>query len=299
MKLIALPLLMFMIALNTYSQNNDCPTAIHITEFPISGTWCFDDTPEVVYSILSTTPIYGCYNCIVDAIWFTWTTGNDPGQVYFDIDSDLCYFPPSTCGIMASGYSIFTDCPENGGVVISSSYDGSHPDGDCWTFNDPNIINDWVFEPSSGTVSGMGAPNVFSTPDDWMINFNLQANTTYYMAVYPKWDCFSQDTPQGSWGCIEINASSPIFLNIITIDVTTTDKGFPYISSNLIDYIVERSTNLQDWIEVDQYDDTLIDSGVYYYRCRNNIGITDVKAYIYNHNKISYMMFDTAGRRYN
>ena len=134
-----------------------------------------------------------------------------------------------------------------------------------------------------------------STPDPGLQSFGFTVDfisVGYYYLQIDGWE--------DSKGCLDLTICSPGVLSILDFQINKNQEGYPvfdvFSSSS---YVIERSTTLDDWHEVSNPDETLVNTGVYYYRVVFAHGITTVKSFFYLEKEDWYWNnhYDVIGRK--
>ena len=293
-----------------------CENAIEITELPFYDDWCTDNPTGCLdtiylanpYSMLD--PIYGCWNCINSPRWYLINSGLTGGQFTIDFGFDLCNEDTANCGEMIGYYAIFNDCPLDGGTVLSYSCNCFNPMGECWDEfgGDDSFIASscWIegccgwdeddgpfcypggqniTDPIPFDEIGQGEPPWNYAGTNFQVTFNADPNTEYYLCVFGSASCTNPDPlyHSFSWGCMDIVVTGTLALNTLEIGYTVID-GSPCFTTNVDEYQIERSTNLNTWIHLDDNCDTSTDYGKwYYYRAKTPTQVSKVVPYRREH----------------
>ena len=295
------------------SQDSDvviCSEAIVVDQLPYTDSWCLEQPMTSADSIFYENtnsfldPDSGCWHCLTLPRFYEINTGGFNEQLTMNVDFDLCA-TWGNCGQMVGYYTVFNDCPENGGTVLSYPSNGMNPSGECWdefSGNDefiawscwhdgccgwddsqiycyPSIIPMGPFD-SNDTDNGE-APWNFPTTQ-YSVTFNLEAFTTYYICIWPSGNCGSEwSDPTFTWGCIDVEFEGPIILAITGFDVYGQPNELPQFNIETDEtYIIEHATDLTGWVEYAEPEEQ-IKEGWNYFRLRTPTTISEVRPYFY------------------
>ena len=278
-------------------MTNDCPGSIEVTYdmLPFVDSWCTEQPIVSEDSIQQQNPNgildpeYGCWHCLSLPRWYTFSSGQFGGQISLEAHFDLCgNF--GNCGNMVGYYSVFDDCPENGGKILSYPCNCYNESGECWdefSGNDNFVASScwedgccsWpngIYCYPSGTamtpfdvdeVSQGEPPWNFPVTDYW-ITWNLEPFTTYYLVIHGTSSCGSQFAgPTYTWGCISIVLDG---LNVLDLEEGNGDSHHNVESpqrTKRLKYITDINSRVIEFPEAGglylyYYDDGTVDKRV-------------------------------------
>jgi hypothetical protein len=270
-----------------------CDTAVVVESLPYQDSFC---TPNYIETLIQNpyqqnTPVFGCWNAIINSHWYIIESGPFGGPLTMTVDSDL-FNPqwPNEQNVHTL-YAVFTECPADGGTIISYPCNCFNPQGECWDqfggggdfIQSSCIWTDittgsfhWECQGSEPWWNFGGA--------HYQITFDMDANTTYYIAVWPSNNIFQLPV----YGCIDVLFSGPLLLELpepCWIQQDRTGGVITLYGGGLL----ERSRDTKNWQNVKSPDSP--GPGVWYYRACDKIWGFKVPE------TIQYMEFDTLGRR--
>ncbi len=229
---------------------NTCPESIDVESLPFFDSWCVENPIDPAdrittcneFSFLDDT--FGCWHSISLPRWYKITTGETGGEITMTVSSDLCKYTgldqaegdTVNCGLMTCYYSVFDDCPSNGGHILSYPSNGIGFGVECWDeySGDDGFIVSSCFQngccgwpggiycfpdpsplaPYNADDTNQGEPPFNFPTTNYSITFDLAAATNYYFVIHPSSSTCGSSTPIYSFGCMSVEFDGPAFLDI-------------------------------------------------------------------------------------
>lgn len=236
-------------------RSQTCDDVMDVTSFPFTHDWCLTEGEiefvENPHSMLD--PVFGCWHCMGSPRWFRFTFIEESHlsmEVHSDLTNTWTGFNP-----VSTYFAVMTDCPFDGGTVLSYPINGNNPSGDCWDdfggeqWNDDTDESDFITWSCWEDGCCSWSPGVYCYPSgveqppfdldevdggqppwnfpshSYMIEWNVDPGE-YWIAVFPPTSCTSFTT---AVGCISVTFDGLGFLSLENIgpeiELVSTPEG--------------------------------------------------------------------------